>query len=99
KFTNIDVVYNGVKSAAWGLPVAPTSPAIFTIDENGVGQAAAINQGHAVNGPANPAARGTVIQVYATGLGQTSPPGITGGFAKSDVNLPALTGARDGRWD
>jgi uncharacterized protein (TIGR03437 family) len=37
-----------------------------------------INQDGTVNGPNNPAARGTYISIYATGEGQTSPGGIDG---------------------
>ncbi len=55
------------------IPVAPASPAIFTLDASGAGQAAALNQDSSVNSPSNPAARGTVAVLFATGAGQTDP--------------------------
>ena len=88
--TNVEVVYNGVVSAAWGIPVAPAAPSIFTLDGSGLGQGAILNQDNSVNGPSNPAARGSVIQIYATGEGQTSPPSLTGSVTKSDLKTPVL---------
>jgi uncharacterized protein (TIGR03437 family) len=49
--------------------VAEASPGIFTLDRSGQGPAAALNQDNSVNAAANPARRGTVIQILATGLG------------------------------
>lgn len=50
----------------------PTSynPGIFTIN----GQAAVVNQDGTVNSPANPAARGSIVSIYATGMGPLSSP-------------------------
>ncbi len=84
---NIQVQWGGLPSAEWGIPVAPSSPAIFTIPENGAGQAAVLNQDNSVNSSSNPAARGTVIQIYATGGGQTSPASSTGSVAPAEANL------------
>ena len=75
--TTIQVVNNGISSAAWAIPVSAAAPGIFTQDETGQGPAAVLNQDNSVNGPSNPALRGTVIQVFATGGGQTSPPAMT----------------------
>jgi uncharacterized protein (TIGR03437 family) len=84
---NIVVQWGGLPSAAWGIPVAPSSPAIFTIPENGAGQAAVLNQDNSVNSSSNAAARGTVIQLFATGGGQTSPASSTGSVAQTEANL------------
>jgi uncharacterized protein (TIGR03437 family) len=43
-----------------------------------------------VNGPSNPAGRGTVIQIFATGAGMTSPPSITGSISRSAAYLPVI---------
>jgi len=88
--TTVEVVYNGVTSAAWGVPIAAAAPAIFTDDATGTGQAAVLNQDSSVNSPANPAPRGTVIQIFATGEGQTSPPGVTGSITQSNSTKPVL---------
>ena len=47
--------------AGWGLPVAEAAPAIFP--------GAVLNQDNSVNGPAQPAERGSVIQAFGTGIG------------------------------
>jgi uncharacterized protein (TIGR03437 family) len=76
----IQVVSNGLPSATWSTPVAPTTPGIFTTG-GGVGQAAALNQDGSLNSGSNPAGAGTVVTLFATGCGQTAPAGITGSLA------------------
>ena len=44
------------------------APAVFA-GAGGRGQAAVLNQDNSVNSPSNPAARGSIITIYATGLG------------------------------
>ncbi len=51
---------------------------LFTLAGTGSGLAAALNQDGSVNGPSNPAAKGSVISLYATGTRQTNPGGVTG---------------------
>jgi uncharacterized protein (TIGR03437 family) len=55
-----------------------------------LGQGAVLNQDNSVNGPSNPAPRGTLVQIYATGEGLTSPPGITGSVTGSNTKSPVL---------
>jgi uncharacterized protein (TIGR03437 family) len=86
--TKIEVEYNGTTSEAWGVRVAPAAPSIFTLDSSGQGRAAVLNQDNWVNNPSNPAARGSVIQIYATGEGMTSPPGTTGSITHTDIKKP-----------
>jgi uncharacterized protein (TIGR03437 family) len=88
--TTISLQYGGVVSTAWSVPVAPSAPGIFTTPATGVGQAAVLNQDNSVNGPSNPAARGTVIQIYATGEGQTTPAGVTGSVTGTNLKKPVL---------
>ncbi|HSP68014.1 MAG TPA: hypothetical protein VLN48_09820, partial [Bryobacteraceae bacterium] len=97
--TKIEIAYNGIKSQAWGVPILPSNPAIFTLDGTGVGRAAALNQDNTVNDPSNPAPRGTIVQIYATGEGQTLPAGITGSITHSVGIIPALqvTATVDGK--
>jgi uncharacterized protein (TIGR03437 family) len=54
-------------------PAAPASPAIFTLGSTGIGPGAILNQNYSVNSPMNPAVRGSVIMVYATGFGALTP--------------------------
>jgi uncharacterized protein (TIGR03437 family) len=81
--TTVQVINGGIQSAACALPVTNTAPGIFTQNETGVGPAAVLNQDNSVNTPANPAPRGSTIQIFATGGGQTSPPSATGTITPS----------------
>jgi uncharacterized protein (TIGR03437 family) len=59
----------GSYSTLRGIPLVDAAPGIFTLDGGGQGPAAILNQDNSVNGVASPADRGSVIQVFATGLG------------------------------
>lgn len=89
----LQIISNGLPSAVWQLPVASSGPALFTAGSTGVGQAAVLNQNNSVNGASNPAARGEVIQIFATGGGQTSPASNTGAIAggAGDATLLPVT--------
>jgi uncharacterized protein (TIGR03437 family) len=67
------------------LPVASSSPGIFSVDYTGSGQGAILNQDGTVNSSSRPAPAGSVVTVYATGEGQTSPPGTDGKLANGPV--------------
>ena len=71
---NLSVLPAGPTTA---LVIQPTAPGIFL---NGT-QAAALNQDYSANTPAQPAAAGTTLQVYATGLGAVDNPVATGAAA------------------
>ena len=86
--TRMEIAVNGVKSQAWDVPVSATSPAIFTDGSLGVGQGAILNQDHSANSASNPAMRGSVIQIFATGEGQTTPSGITASVTNSSTIRP-----------
>lgn len=82
----VQVDDNGVYSNPVSVAVVATAPAIFSL---GNGQGAVLNQDGTVNGPANPAARGSYIQIYGTGEGQTTPAGVDGQIANETLaNLP-----------
>jgi hypothetical protein len=51
--------------------VLPEAPSIF---RGGLTQGAIMNQDYSFNSAANPAPAGSVIQIFATGLGETNPP-------------------------
>lgn len=88
--TQIEVQNNGGPTIAWGVPVAPSAPGIFTRDSTGIGQAAVLNQDGSVNSVSSPAARGSVIQIFATGEGVTVPAGVTGSITGTEVKTPVL---------
>jgi uncharacterized protein (TIGR03437 family) len=86
--TQIQVVYQNRKSNVIVRPVAATRPALFTQNSSGTGAGAILNQDYTVNTPANAAARGAVIQIYATGEGQTNPAGVDGQVASAVYPKP-----------
>jgi len=49
--------------------VVAVSPGIFTIDESGTGQAVVLNSDGTVNSSTNPAARGSMLTMWITGMG------------------------------
>ena len=64
--------------------VASASPGLFSVSNDGKGQAMAINQDGRPNNSSNPAARGSTITLYGTGQGQVSPPVPDGTPAPGD---------------
>ncbi len=87
---DVQVEYNGALSNALSLQVAPAAPGIFTLEASGSGQAAALNQDYSLNGPSNPAARGSVIMIFATGGGITEPASADGAITGTDLPWTAL---------
>jgi uncharacterized protein (TIGR03437 family) len=73
---NVSVAYQGTLSNPIAVPVVSASPGLFTA--GGQNQAAILNRDRSINSPDNPAAGGEVVTIYATGAGQTIPPGIDG---------------------
>jgi uncharacterized protein (TIGR03437 family) len=66
--TGINVVVNGATIAGTLSNVVAAAPGIFAI-ANGTGQAAAVNEDGSINSASNPAARGSIVLLYATGQG------------------------------
>ncbi len=84
----MQVEYQGRRSAPVVLAAAPSAPGVFTVNASGRGQAVAINEDGTANSASNPAAKGSVIVLYATGEGQTAPGGIDGKPANDPNLLP-----------
>lgn len=88
--TQMMVLNNGQKSAPVAMAVASSVPGLFTADASGKGQGAFANSDGRPNSAANPAAKGSIITMYATGEGQTSPPGVDGKIAVPPYAVPVL---------
>ena len=87
--TSVVVEYQGVQSAPLPYNVAVAVPGIYTQNFQGIGPGAILNQdGVTGNGPGTAAAKGSVVSVYMTGEGQTSPAGVTGAIAPVNVPVP-----------
>lgn len=89
--TSVDVVvvYQGVELASTQVALADASPAFFTLNY-GTGNAVVVNQDRSINSDKNPAARGSIVILYATGEGQTTPAGVTGQAAQAPFGVPVL---------
>jgi uncharacterized protein (TIGR03437 family) len=87
------VKYVGQTSNAYQLTSATTAPGIFTQNSSGNGPGAILNQDNSVNGPNNPAIRGSIVQIFMTGEGQTSPQGVTGSITTATLPPPQVTPA------
>ncbi len=89
--TQVQVRNGNQSSDPVALPVWPAQPSLFSANLTGAGQAAIINQdGLTVNSSSAPAAKGSIVSIYATGEGQTTPGGIDGQIAKGTVPVPKL---------
>ena len=82
----VQVKYLGQTSNAFPLTSATTAPGIFTANAQGSGPGAILNGSGSLNGPGNPAPKGSTVVLYMTGEGQTTPTGKSG-----SVTCPANT--------
>jgi uncharacterized protein (TIGR03437 family) len=76
---SVSVGYNGIASAAQGIQIAASAPRIYP----GV-----VNADGSPNSPDNPAAAGTIVTLFATGQGVTSPQSVTGKAAAAPYPQP-----------
>jgi uncharacterized protein (TIGR03437 family) len=76
--TNVVVEFYGSRSAAVAVPVTATQPAFFTFTPLGTDAIAQNFPDYSLNAAANPAARGSVVLLYGTGLGSLGYPLTTG---------------------
>ncbi len=89
---NVQVIYHGVASNEFDVQVAGTAPALFTMDSSGKGQGAILNQDTTRNSATNPAAKGSIVVLYANGGGQTNPAGSDGAITPLILaQIPKLT--------
>jgi uncharacterized protein (TIGR03437 family) len=87
------IKYAGQTSNAFQLTSTRTAPGLFTQNASGNGPGAILNQDNSVNGPGNRAAKGSIVQVYLTGEGATSPPSVTGAITTANLPPPQVTPA------
>jgi uncharacterized protein (TIGR03437 family) len=85
--TKVQVLYQGHQTASTTLSVQPASPALFSLQASGGGDGAILNQDGSVNSQTNPASRGSVVVLYATGGGLTTPASVDGLLSQSDQVL------------
>jgi uncharacterized protein (TIGR03118 family) len=84
------VVTSGTTTVTTTAPIAATAPGLFTSGGTGSGATIALNQDGTVNSATNPAAAGSVVVFYLTGLGLTDPAGVDGAISSETVISEAL---------
>jgi uncharacterized protein (TIGR03437 family) len=80
--TQMEVFHKGASRVRLVVAVADSAPGIFA------GQI--VNEDGTYNSPANPAARDSVVTIYATGEGGLDPPGVSGRQAAPPLSQPVL---------
>jgi uncharacterized protein (TIGR03437 family) len=84
----VQLEYQGIRSAPASFVVADAAPAIFSIDGSGRGQGAILDQDTSVNSDLNPADRGSIVVLYASGAGQMVPATSDGAITGTDPAKP-----------
>lgn len=87
-FSLVEVELQGVRSEATPISTRPTRPGIFLVEPGVSQRGAVLNQDGALNGPDSPAPFGSVLVLFATGEGQTDPPGVDGLLATAALPTP-----------
>jgi len=85
------VSVGGSNSTPVTASVFPATPGLFTLSSDGFGLVVALNQDGTLNALLNPAQVGSVVQLFATGLGAVSPAVATGGLAPTVPPLAVST--------
>jgi uncharacterized protein (TIGR03437 family) len=85
--------FAGQTSNAYQLSLATATPGLFAQNSSGSGPGAILNQDNSLNGPSHAAAKGSIIQMFMTGEGQTSPQGVTGKITSVSLPPPQVTPA------
>ena len=87
--TQVQVKYQDGVSNTMTVPVHAATPAIFSLDATGIGPGAILNQDTSINSTGNPAARLSVIALYCTGGGVTTPASADGEVIGGDLRYLA----------
>jgi uncharacterized protein (TIGR03437 family) len=77
----IVVTVNGTRSNSIEVPLAASSPGVFSIPQNGLGDGAILRANFSVVTPSNPARPGEVVQLFLSGLGAVNPTVVDGAAA------------------
>ncbi len=87
--TQLQVQFQGRLSPAVTLPVAAAAPALFAFNASGSGGGAILNQDSSLNTASTPADKGSIVVLFGTGEGQTTPAGVDGKLAAGVLPKPA----------
>jgi len=93
--TKVCASYNSVSTNCLTSPVVESSPAVFTSD--GV-NALAMNQDGSMNSVSNPAPAGSIVTIWATGLGAIAPVPEDGALVQLPLPQNVLAVSVEGSW-
>jgi uncharacterized protein (TIGR03437 family) len=85
----VETMFGTARSNAVTLAVVPSAPGIFSANATGQGDGAILDLNYQLVSASNPVSAGSIIQVFATGQGQTSPGGVDGLIEPSVLPLPS----------
>ncbi len=85
------VAGRGSAGAPGRVTIVGAQPGIFTLSQSGTGQGVVLDAENRVADANNPVRAGDVVVIYATGLGMTEPPVLTGAAAPSAPLARAVT--------
>ena len=88
--TEVKLEDQGLQSKPVSLKVAAAAPGLFTMNASGSGQGAILNQDYTPNSASNPAAKSSVVMLFATGSGQSAPAGVDGQIIAGVLPKPLL---------
>ena len=86
--TFVQVQFQGLRSEVFVVRLIDATPGIFLADPSG--QGAILNQDQTPNSAQNGALPNTTVSIYATGEGQTDPPGVDGTINGNSPPIPHL---------
>jgi uncharacterized protein (TIGR03437 family) len=99
------VSYGSLTSTSYPISVAALVPGIFSADGSGKGQGAILNYNattndYVINSSANAAVKGSLVIMYVTGFGATSPASTSYGWSAAGVDTatPATVTIGDGQF-
>jgi uncharacterized protein (TIGR03437 family) len=86
---SIETTFGAARSNVVILTVVSAAPGVFSDDATGKGEGAILDTNYNLVSASNPVSGGSVIQIFATGQGQTSPGGVDGLIEPAVLPLPA----------
>lgn len=85
--TEIEISYGVSRSTKVTVPVLQQNPSLLTARSDGAGPVAALNQDSTLNTAANGAPAGTIVTLFGTGAGQTSPASTNGQLGPANATF------------
>jgi uncharacterized protein (TIGR03437 family) len=85
---DVQVSYNGQTSDPVRVAVAGAQPALFSLNYSGSGPGVIYNHDGTLNSASNPALRGSIVAMYLTGEGPTTPGGLDGKLGDLNPTTP-----------